>query len=328
MNHLSLQRILNSNLLKSLTFKFESLAKSDELLNMAKSVALSVFCLPILGIFLFCNNSSYSFAKSEDFRVMSFNIRLASANDGDNSWNFRKETLLAEIQENDPLLLGVQEAQWIQMTFLSKNLTNYDFIGVGRDDGQKGGEFSAIFYKKDALTVLDSGTFWLSEKPEKAGVKGWDAACNRVVSWGKFQCRETDKVFLFANTHFDHIGQTARVESAKLIQRWRNENFADIPFIISGDFNITDKNEAYQILISDFENAKALKDSRKIAESTDWEEERTFHNFGKIPAKKADIIDFIFVSDFIVVKKFKISPVKRDGRYPSDHCSIIATIAL
>ena len=128
------------------------------------------------------------------FKVMSFNMRLATTADGDNAWDFRKETFVEVVKESDPLLLGVQEALWVQMEYLDGALDGYKWIGVGRDDGEKKGEFMAIFYKEDAVELLDSGTFWLSQTPDQPG-KGWDAACCRTVTWGKFRCKKSDKEF-------------------------------------------------------------------------------------------------------------------------------------
>ncbi|MDO5749450.1 MAG: endonuclease/exonuclease/phosphatase family protein, partial [Planctomycetia bacterium] len=139
---------------------------------------------------------------------MSFNVRLATQADGDNYWENRKETLLEVVKESDPLLLGVQEALLPQKKYLDENLKGYRSIGVGREDGKETGEIMAIFYKEDALELLDSGTFWLSETPEKPS-KGWDAACFRTATWGKFKCKKTGKEFVYCNTHLDHVGTAA-----------------------------------------------------------------------------------------------------------------------
>ena len=219
------------------------------------------------------------------------------------------------------------------MDYLNAALTEYASIGVGRDDGKRKGEFMAIFYKKDALELLDSGTFWLSQTPDKPGVKGWDAACNRTVTWGKFRCKKTGKEFAYANTHFDHVGTIARKESSKLIMRKLNEIIgADGPFFVSGDFNVTDQSEAYRVMTTGVDDIPGLKDSNKVAKVRDIAQPRTFNNFNKIPVEKGNIIDFIFVNDKCVVEKFEINPdLHKDPktgkeRPASDHNSIMATL--
>lgn len=289
---------------------------------MKKLLSAVMTLFGLFGVFAVCA-ASFA-AESEAFRVMSFNIRCIAA-DGENHWDNRKETLLAEITEMDPLVLGVQEATPDQMDFLTENLSEYAPVGVGRDDGKRSGEFSAIFYKKENLELLDSATFWLSETPEQAGSRGWDAACNRVVTWGKFRCKASGSVFVYANTHFDHRGETARTESAKLVVK-RAAELTDngaLPFFISGDFNCSNKTEAYKILTAEF------ADSFVTAKECVAPVKRTYHGYGKIAPDQFDArIDFIFVNDKAAVEKFQINPDLRDGRFPSDHNSIVATLIL
>lgn len=163
----------------------------------------------------FCAIFSASSKASDDIegmKIMSFNIRQGSADDKENSWRFRKDTLIAVIRENDPIALGVQEALLEQVDYIKAALTDYDTIGVGRDDGKNAGEFMAIFYKRDALELLDSGTFWLSETPEKPS-KGWDARCKRVVTWGKFRCKKRVR-YLFMRTRISIMSVRLRVKKA------------------------------------------------------------------------------------------------------------------
>lgn len=284
---------------------------------------LTLFALAILpGV----RSSAAAEAESEAFRVMSFNIRCIAA-DGENHWDFRRETVIDEIRAHDPLLLGVQEATPAQMDFLSEKLPEYAAIGVGRDDGKRAGEFSAVFYKKDALDALDSGTFWLSEHPERPGVKGWDAACCRVVSWGKFKCKKSGREFVYANTHFDHRGKTARKESAKLVLAKAAELAkGGLPFFISGDFNAGEKSDVYNLLTSGNGEFPGLKDAGKIAAERVAPVKRTYNGFGKIPPDKEGVIDFIFVNDKVTVQKYEIGADLRSGRHPSDHNSLTATL--
>jgi endonuclease/exonuclease/phosphatase family metal-dependent hydrolase len=288
---------------------------------------LGAFAALVCAVTVFCNNVDAADDACE-LRVMSFNIRCATGADGDNNWEFRHDTLLEVIKEDDPLLLGVQEALPIQMDFLQENLTDYESIGVGRDDGVRKGEFMAIFYKKDMVDLLDSGTFWLSKTPDKPS-KGWDAACFRTVTWGKFRCKQTGKTFCYANTHLDHVGTIARKEGAKLILRRMNEIADDsAPFFVTGDFNITDQFDAYITITGGVDDIPGLRDCNKVAQEREAAQEYTFSNWGKIPPEKGEIIDFIFANDKVEVKKFKINPVKHsNGRCASDHVSIVATLS-
>ncbi len=277
----------------------------------------------LVGVF-----SIFDLRAADDMRVMSFNISCDYGADGENNWEFRRETLLDVIREDDPDLLGVQEAVPGQMDDLNASLSGYRSFGVGRDDGVRAGEHMAIFYKKDAFDLLDWGTFWLSETPDKPG-KGWDAMCCRSVTWGKFRRKESGETFCFANTHLDHVGTTARAESAKLILR-RLSRIAgkDEPFFISGDFNVSDKDGVYATMTKGIDDVPGLYDSNKIAKEREIAQEYTFHNWDQVDPKDGSVIDYIFVNDKVDVKKFKIDPVRHsDGRFASDHVSIVATIS-
>ena len=276
-----------------------------------------------------------AFAKAEDasdgaFRVMSFNMRLATPADGENTWANRKETFVDVVKENDPLLLGVQEALWVQMEYLDKALEGYKWYGIGRDDGKKAGEFMAIFYKEDALELLDKGTFWISQTPDKPGL-GWDAACNRTVTWCKFRCKKSGKEFVYANTHLDHKGTIARKKGMELVlhRQYELSNKGELPFFISGDINVNNKSEAYKAATTGIDGIPALIDACVAAKERDFAQPYTFHNWNKVPAENGEIIDFIFVNDKVDVQKFKINPiVHSDGKMASDHVSVVATISL
>ncbi len=268
-------------------------------------------------------------AADDQFRVTSFNICLANTVDGDNGWEFRKETFVEVVKEDDPTLLGVQEALWTQMEYLDGALDGYKWVGVGRDDGEKKGEFMAIFYKEDAVELLDSGTFWLSETPDKPS-KGWDAACFRTATWCKFRYKKSGKEFVYANTHLDHIGTIARQKGAQLVleRSWELTNHGELPFFVSGDFNVTKESEVYKTITGGLGDIPGLVDTNMVAKEHDIAQPYTFHDWGRVPADKAAIIDFIFVNDKVNVEKFKINPLKHsNGRYASDHVSVVATLS-
>ena len=189
--------------------------------------------------------------------VGTYNIRYNNPNDEKegNAWAQRYPHLCDFINFEQPDIFGTQEVLVGQLHDLKKGLDGYDYIGVGREDGKEKGEFAAIFYKNAQLKLLDSGNFWLSPTPEHASL-GWDAACFRICTWGKFQEKTSRKQFLFFNTHMDHVGVVARRESAKLILKRINQLSNGIPTILTGDFNVDQTDEIYQM----FSNSKLLLD--------------------------------------------------------------------
>ena len=294
---------------------------------MTRRSFLSAAAVFAAGLMIFCAAAR---ADSGTFRVMSFNILCANTPQ-QNSWGERQQLVIDQIKEVDPLLFGLQEPTAFQMDAVCAALPEYDFVGVARDDGKRKGEFSPVFYKKDCFELLDSGTFWLSETPEVPGSRGWDAACNRVVSWAKLRCKKSGKTLVFADTHFDHVSDEARQNSAKLVmermypitEQW------SLPFFITGDFNCDSSSKGYKTLTGGTDQVPALIDSAKIAKETISDVKRTWNNLGKVPADKEDCyIDFIFVDGKIEVEKFVVCPDTRDGKYPSDHNAIWAEVKI
>ncbi|NTW26520.1 MAG: endonuclease/exonuclease/phosphatase family protein, partial [Lentimicrobium sp.] len=261
---------------------------------------------------------------NEALKVMTWNIRLDTPDDGLNQWTYRKDGLCEEILKRNPDVLGVQEAKYNQMKDMRKRLKGYKSIGVGRDDGKREGEFSAIYFKKNKLKPVRSGTFWLSETPDIPGSRGWDAACNRVVTWAEFIHKPTGKHFIALNTHFDHMGELARVESARLIIRKIGEIADHIPVILTGDFNVTSKHKAYRILTFS-ENEYVLSDTRVRAEARIDGPEYSFVGFD--PAFDAtELIDFILVTwDWEVIGN-SIWDFRTTGKYFSDHLPVITEL--
>lgn len=266
----------------------------------------------------------YSIA--QPVKVMSYNIRLDTESDGVNQWKYRTEKVFDLIKKNNPDLLGVQEAMHNQMMDLKNNLTGYDFVGVGRDDGKEKGEYSAIFYKKDKYEVQKQNTFWLSETPEVPGSKSWDAAITRVVTYAILKNKTTGKSFAYFNTHFDHIGKEARKNSAKLIKTYiaglitSGSLNKKTPILVSGDFNSEPNDEPYKTII-DGSDVKFL-DSRPVENLTG-----TFCGF-ELNAMKCKTIDYIFHSGHWKAKDYKVIQ-DHDGKYyPSDHLPVMASFTL
>lgn len=254
--------------------------------------------------------------------VMTFNIRLNLPSDGDNAWPNRKDRAASMVQFYEPDLLGVQEAFKGQVQDLAMRLPAYDWVGVGRDDGQEAGEYMAIFYLKSRFKVLEGNTFWLSEHPERPGL-GWDAAYNRVVTWARFEDQLTGHEFYHFNTHFDNEGAVARHESAKLLLNKMISIGGKIPLILTGDFNCFPDSEPHEILTG----SSLLADSRLISQSPHHGPTRTMNRFDLASLNtKEPPIDYIFVTpQFSVLKHGTLSDTF-DGYFPSDHMPVLVKL--
>lgn len=257
---------------------------------------------------------------SQDLKVMTYNIRLSLESDKENSWNNRKDDALALMSYYHPDYFGVQEAIPQQMIDIKTNLKDYDFVGVGRDDGKNQGEYSAIFYDKNKLEVTKSGTFWLSETPEKPS-KGWDAAYNRVCTYAFFKIKKTGKQFLAMNLHFDHVGDVARVNSAKLIlEKIKELNPKNLPLTLAGDFNLTDGSEPIKII------SKSLTDSYYNSQKPHYGPKGTWQNFN-INTPSTERLDYVFVKGFDVLSNRTINDRRENLLYPSDHFPVLTEIS-
>ena len=257
---------------------------------------------------------------AQEMSFMTYNIRYANVNDGDNQWEKRKEYLSDQIRFYEPDVIGIQEGLELQVNFLNARLSDYEFFGVGRNDGKNKGEYCAIFYKGNKFDVLKQDTFWLSEHPEQISV-GWDAAMERICTYGLFLNKKTGKKFWVFNTHFDHIGVEAREKSAALIaQKIREINKGNFPVILMGDFNLNDQSKAITYLSGEF------NDSRMVSMSRPFGPFGTFTGFAfQEPVK--DRIDYIFCSkEDTMVKKYAVLTDSRDQKYPSDHFPVFIQV--
>ena len=228
-----------------------------------------------------------------------FNIRLQ--NDGDEQagygWSVRRDRVADYIKSHKIDIIGMQEVLHAQLEDLLARMPEYDYVGVGRHDGKQAGEYSPVFFLKDRFDVLEKGNFWLSETPEVPGSIGWDAALERVASYAKLKDKKTGKVFMAVNTHFDHVGVTARRESAKLIMSKIQEIVGDQPAVVTGDFNVTEDDEAYKTMIS---NEFKMNDSYHMT-TNNTGPNYTWHEYCRLPLNKREKIDFIFITPSIKV---------------------------
>jgi endonuclease/exonuclease/phosphatase family metal-dependent hydrolase len=213
-----------------------------------------------------------------------------------------------------------------QLVDLAERLPQYKWVGAGRDDGKEAGEYSAIFYDTTRLQLLQSKTFWLSEHPEVVGVKGWDAALPRIVTWAKFRDKLSKEIFFHFNTHFDHMGKIARRESAKLLLQQVAAIAGKIQAIITGDFNAQPSDEPIQV-ITDKINAWHLIDIKSVSKQSHYGPEGTFNAFGPKETYEAPI-DYIFIHGAIKVLQHATLSQSWGGLFSSDHFPVFASVVL
>jgi endonuclease/exonuclease/phosphatase family metal-dependent hydrolase len=255
-------------------------------------------------------------------RVMTFNIRYNNPGDGEHAWPHRKERVASVIRFHEADLVGMQEALKGQIDDVAALLPDYAWIGVGRDDGVAAGEFSPIFYRKDRFDLVAHATFWLSETPDAAGSQGWDAALPRVVTWGRFRDRATGAAFFLFNTHFDHRGERARTESARLLRAQIDALAGDAPVVVTGDFNAEPTTEAYHVMTT------GLYDARRRSLTPPHGPDETFWGFTVETGEEGRRIDYIFVKPGVRVRRYGVLTDHWNGHFPSDHLPVLAEVAL
>lgn len=253
----------------------------------------------------------------DSIKVMSYNIRMGIANDGENHWNLRKDAVAALINTVSPDIFGVQEAFEFQKAFILENCPEYNCVGVGRDDGTQDGEQMAIFWKTDKYELLEWGTYWLSETPDVPSF-GWDAACRRTATWTKLKEKANGREFFYVNTHLDHVGREARKNGlAMVVERIAAMNPEGFPLFLTGDFNVTPDDEALVGL------DKLMTSARVSAEQTD--NSITFNGWGDVDEQC--VIDYVYYSGMSSCKSFRVVNEPYLGRaYTSDHYPVVADI--
>lgn len=293
---------------------------------------ISIGLTSLLGMIVMLNISMTDKANTDDemiqqsnsITVMSYNIRFDNPDDGMNAWPHRKE-FVAEImgEKYQADVIGVQEAQKNQIDDLLERLPGYSWVGVGRDDGRNEGEFSPVFYRTSRFDLVATNTFWLSDTPYLPGSKSWDTAITRVVTWAIFTDLNTGQDFYFINTHFDHLGEKARVESAKMIVEFISEIDRDFPVVFTGDLNVTESSEAYSVL----QDTPGLHDARYVSETGHEGPTATFNDWKELRPPESRI-DYIFVRDGIRVLCHRIADDRYKGRFPSDHLPVVSKLML
>ncbi len=276
----------------------------------------------ILFVFLSCfilSNQAQNNTKPS-LRVASFNLRMDTPKDSMNSWKHRKEMVNDLIQFYDIDIIGTQEGFIHQIQDIVR-LKNYDYVGVGRDDGVNAGEHSAIIFNKSRLYLLDKGDFWFSETPHTPSL-GWDANIKRICSWAKFRDLKNQNEFYFFSLHYDHQGAIARKNSSLLLLDKVKDITNNCPVVVTGDFNSKPEEEPMQILFND----GYLLDSRTISKTKPYGTIGTFSGFN-VNAPMINRIDYILVNSTIEVRKYGVLNDMPYGKFPSDHFPVIADLS-
>jgi endonuclease/exonuclease/phosphatase family metal-dependent hydrolase len=261
-----------------------------------------------------------------EVRVLTFNIRYGTAPDGPDAWEYRAPLVFEVIREQDADFIGLQEALRFQIDAIRDAVPGYGEVGVGREDGREGGEYSAILYRTDRWRVADRDTFWLSETPDVPGSKSWGNEITRIVTWARFIDRDSGRAVRVYNTHFDHQSQPSRMQSAKLLAARIAAREPRDPVIVTGDFNSGEDNPA--ILYLEHDNGQSpvrLVDTFRVLHP----HATGVGTFGEFLGKRnGPKIDYVFVEPGVDVRAAGIIYDQRDGRYPSDHYPVYADIVL
>jgi endonuclease/exonuclease/phosphatase family metal-dependent hydrolase len=258
-------------------------------------------------------------AQPELHHALSYNIRYDGHSDLAPDWSQRKGPIVAQLQSTRPTIIGFQEVLKNQLDDLSGALPSFRAVGVGRDDGKAAGEFAPIFYDTTRYLLQQSGTFWLSPTPGLPS-KGWDAALNRICTYALLESKYDGKKLWVLNTHFDHIGEAARLHSAQLLIEKFSEftQVVTAPMLLLGDFNAEPESPVYLLLKASFQDLSCSKRHRELCS------EPTFNAF-TLTAADDKIIDYFFGSPGIVSLQFKVLQTPFERSYPSDHFPLVLT---
>ena len=251
---------------------------------------LTLLCLSFFIAFL----GSHLVCDAQEIKVMSYNIRYASPNDGPNSWQKRKDDMIKTMLKIKPNVIGLQEVIHSQLMDIKQGMQEYSFLGVGREDGKKEGEFSPIFYSNKELKLLESNTRFFQNK--------------------------NGKEFWIFNTHFDHIGNLARANAVKLIlSKIKYLNKTEIPVIITGDFNLEPHEEPIKIIKSVFQDVQENLSNDAINYGT-------FNGFD-IKTFGNRRIDYIFQNGFDLIYADHLWLKTKKKSWVSDHHPVLALLS-
>ena len=278
---------------------------------------MKIFYQYILSVFILFTISSNIY--SQPHSIISYNIRYDNNWDIENSWKIRRNKISQILVQYSPSIIGIQEGLLNQVQYIDSSLINYDYVGVGRDDGKMKGEFCAIYFDTTRYVLLKNSTFWLSETPDTISV-GWDAALERICTYGLFKDRITKEEFWVFNTHFDHIGVVAREKSSELILKRINKiNRQTLPVILMGDFNSIPNSSPVKEIKTE------LSDALQISLEKLQGPRGTFNGFNEdLPIEKR--IDYIFTNKLKVLSYTHINDRLNNNRHISDHLPVMIKI--
>ncbi len=259
-----------------------------------------------------------------ELKVMSFNIRYDNPDDGINAWAKRQSMVFSFLNDQQPDIIGFQEVLKHQFVQLQKELTDYNYVGAGRDDGKDKGEFVPVFYRKEKYELLASSHFWLSETPEITGSKSWGAVLPRIVTWLQLKDRQKGYIFYVFNTHFSHVSSYARNKSALLLLNKIKTIAGEAPVVLTGDFNAQPSERMYSTMCDHWEGYLPMWDSRYLPVRKTEQSFQTFNGYN--PETPEVIIDHIFVNGFFDVTTFRTFQLMENGMYISDHYPIMAEL--
>ena len=270
-----------------------------------------------------CQKENGISTSSDSWQAMSFNIRYDNSGDGGNAWPKRTHKVAQIFSDHNVDLGGLQEVLDNQFTWLQQNLTDYEFVGVGRDDGKTKGEYAPIFFRKSKFDMLSFDTVWLSETPDVPGSKGWDAALPRIVTFATLRDKASDKIVLLGSAHYDHRGTQAKLNSGKVIQEYVSKKIASLnnPIVIlAGDFNDTSNTGTTRAI----ENENCLLDSYRVTKDKSGPNS-TWNGFRSVAAFER--IDYVFTNQTLPILAHVIDDRRIDGGFPSDHLPVIVKLA-
>lgn len=255
----------------------------------------------------------------QDLGVMTYNIRYDNPEDGANQWNNRKEQLISQLNFYQPDIFGTQEGLAHQLKEIEQGLDGYAYVGVGRDDGNQAGEFTAIFFNQNTMDLMEQSTFWLSPTPDEIS-KGWDAALPRICTYGLLKRKLDGRKFFVFNAHFDHVGHIARKESAQLVlKKIEVLNTDRLPVVFMGDLNLEPHQEGIQLILG------KMQDTYTAAGKNVYGPKGTFNGFDvSKPVNRR--IDYIFVANGFQVFKTGVLSAVFQTRYPSDHFPVFSLL--
>jgi endonuclease/exonuclease/phosphatase family metal-dependent hydrolase len=280
--------------------------------------------LTILVLLPFIQGGCSGGEEYKPVKVISFNIRYDNKADGANAWPQRAAQVASFLSEEKPDLFGLQEALLKQYSYLDSALSEYGSVAVGRSDGAQGGEMNPVFYREDRFSIVNTGTFWLSETPEVPGSKAWGSSLPRIVTWVELSDMESGENIYYFNTHFAHDSESARIMSSSMLLGEVERISGDRQFVITGDFNQLPESQGYLILTGKDDPDPLLKDSFLVSEEKPVGPLYTFNGFTDIPGPGR--IDYIFVRNGIRVLNQKTAWRKDRGVFISDHWPVVAEI--